>query len=288
MPVGLLLAVGAALCRGGAAVLQSVGAARVTQFPGVDLRLFLVLLRSRFYLAGLALDGASFLLSVIALRSAALFLVQAIGSASLAVVAVLGATLLRERLPRIEEASVVAVVLGVGMLAVSAHADLSATVSVLGNWAILAAAVLIGVAAFVFARRTTGPFLPGLLAGFAYGDAAVASRILGAAERSPRLLLVSPLTYAVVLGSVLGTLLYATALQHGSVTLASGMTTVGQTLAPGVVGWLLLGDTFRRGLGPVAVAGFLLTSVGALGLARHGGGAVSLHRHRSRAKPVSR
>jgi hypothetical protein len=50
------------------------------------------------------------------------------------------------------------------------------------------------------------------------------------------------------------------------------------------VGWLLLGDTFRRGLGPVAVVGFLLTSVGALGLARHGGGAVGLRRHRSRAK----
>jgi len=201
------------------------------------------------------------------------------------VVAVLGATLLRERLPRTEEVSVVAVVLGVGMLALSAHADLSATVSVLGNWAILVAAVLIGVAAFVFARRTRGPFLTGLLAGFAYGDAAVASRILGAAsERSMRLLLTNPLTYAVVLGSVLGTLLYATALQHGSVTLASGMTTVGQTLAPGLVGWLLLGDTFRRGLGPVAVVGFLLTSVGALGLARHGGGAVGLRRHRSRAK----
>jgi drug/metabolite transporter (DMT)-like permease len=284
MPVGLLLAVAAALCRGGAAVLQSVGAARVTQFPGVDLRLFLVLLRSRFYLAGLALDGVSFLLSVIALRSAALFLVQAIGSASLVVVAVLGATLLRERLPRTEEMAVVAVVLGVGMLALSAHADLSATVSMLGEWAILVAAVIVGVVAFGFARRTSGPFLASLLAGFAYGDAAVASRILGASERSFGLLLTNPLSYAVVLGSVLGTLLYATALQHGSVTLASGMTTVGQTLAPGVVGWLLLGDTFRRGLGPVAVAGFLLTSVGALGLARHGGGAVGLRRRHSRAK----
>lgn len=285
MPVGLLLAVAAAMCRGGAAVLQSVGAARVTQFPGVDLRLFLVLLRSRYYLSGLALDGASFLLSVIALRSAALFLVQAIGSASLVVVAVLGATLLRERLPRTEEAAVVAVVLGVGMLALSARADLSATVSVLGNWAILAAAVVVGVAAFTFARRTRGPFLASLLAGFAYGDAAVASRILGASEHSPRLLLANPLSYAVVLGSVLGTLLYATALQHGSVTLASGMTTVGQTLAPGVVGWLLLGDTFRPGLGPVAVAGFVLTSVGALGLARHGGGAVGL-RERQRHSRV--
>lgn len=284
MLVGLLLAVAAALCRGCAAALQSVGAARVTHFPGVDPRLFLVVLRSRFFLAGLALDGASFLLSVIALRSTALFVVQAIGAASLAVVAVLGATLLRERLPPIEEAAVAAVVLGVVMLAVSARANPSVQVGVVAEWAILAAAVAVGVVAFAFARRTPGPFLSGLLAGFAFGDAAVASRVLDVTESSLRHLLANPLSYAVVLGSVLGTLLYATALQHGSVTLASGITTVGQTLAPGLVGWLLLGDTFHRGLGPVAVAGFLLTSVGALVLARHGSGAMGQRRRHRRAK----
>lgn len=284
MLVGLSLAVAAALCRGSAAVLQSVGAARVTQFPGVDPRLLLVLLRSRYYLAGLALDGASFILSVIALRSTALFVVQAIGAASLAVVAVLGATLLRERLPRIEEAAVVAVVLGVALLAISARANPSLSVGAVAEWAVLAAAVVIGILAFVFLRRTPGPFLAGLLAGFAFGDAAVASRILDVSERSLRLLLTNPLTYAVVLGSVLGTLLYATALQHGSVTLASGITTVGQTLAPGAVGWLFLGDTFQRGLGPVAVVGFLLTCAGALGLARHGKGAEALIDRRHRKK----
>lgn len=282
MTVGLLLAVVASLCRAVAAVLQSIGARRVTQFPGVDARLFLALARSRIYLTGLALDGVSFGASVLALRSTALFVVQAIGAASLAVIALLSAMVLRERLPLVEEVAVVTVVAGVALLAVTARANVSFQLSALGRWSILGAVAVVAVLAFTLGRRTGGPFLTGLLAGFAYGDSAVASRVLGVSERSVAFLLGNPLTYAVVFGSILGTLLYATALQHGSVTLASGITTVGQTLAPGLVGWLLLGDGFRRGLGPAAAVGFLLTSLGALGLARHGEGLTHRRRRRSR------
>lgn len=52
-------------------------------------------------------------------------------------------------------------------------------------------------------------------------------------------------------------------------TVTSAMIIVGQTLAPALAGLLLLGDGVRRSLLPLAVAGFILSVVGAMGLARH-------------------
>ena len=83
-------------------------------------------------------------------------------------------------------------------------------------------------------------------------------------------LLRSPATYALVAAGVLAMLTYSIALQRGTVTQATAPLVVGETVAPALVGLLLLGDQARPGWGWVAVVGFALAVAGAVSLARHG------------------
>jgi len=65
-------------------------------------------------------------------------------------------------------------------------------------------------------------------------------------------------------------MLYATALEGGSVTVATAAVVLAETTPPAVVGVLLLGDHTRPGLGGLAVLGFSLAVVCAVALARFG------------------
>jgi hypothetical protein len=65
-------------------------------------------------------------------------------------------------------------------------------------------------------------------------------------------------------------MLYAAALDGGSVTVATAAVVLAETAPPAVVGVLLLGDQTRPGLAGVAVAGFILAVVSAVALARFG------------------
>ena len=65
-------------------------------------------------------------------------------------------------------------------------------------------------------------------------------------------------------------MLYATALEGGSVTVATAAVVLAETTPPAVVGVMFLGDHTRPGLGGVALLGFSLAIVCAVALARFG------------------
>jgi hypothetical protein len=135
-------------------------------------------------------------------------------------------------------------------------------------WALAAAVGVLIASAYLAGPRLRGAAVGGLLAGLTFGAAATAARVLGGAG-SLGVALAGPAAYTLILAAVAGTLLYAGSLQRGSVTTASAMTVAGQTIAPALAGWLLLGDTVRHGLAVLALLGFALTVAGALGLSRH-------------------
>jgi len=62
---GLLGALGAAVCYGGASILQALAARQERTAEGLDPRLLLRLVKSWRYLLGLALDGFAFVLSIV-------------------------------------------------------------------------------------------------------------------------------------------------------------------------------------------------------------------------------
>ncbi|MCW3816682.1 hypothetical protein ONA91_19745 [Micromonospora sp. DR5-3] len=268
MAFGFLLAILAALCSANAAIVQSIGARRVATTAHLDPRLLWRLVRNGPYAAGLALDTASSGLTFTALRTVPLFAVQAVGAANLSLVALIAMLVLRVRLAARDWVAIGGVVAGLLLLVVSAGTSPPAEEPAAVGWGLLGAVLALAVGAYLGSPRMRGPALPGLLAGLSFGAAAVGARLLGRVD-SPGAVLGSPVSYTLVLAGLTGLLLYATALQRGSVTVASASTILGQTVGPAATGWLVLGDRVRPGAEPVAVLGFVLAVTGAVALARH-------------------
>ena len=152
MLLGLLAAAGAALCYGVSSVLEAVAARRTRTVEGLDPRLLVRLLGSSTYLAGVGIDALGFLLSLVAVRSLPLFVVQAVVASFLAVTAVLGAVFLRMPLTRGDRVGIAVVVGGLVLVAMSATEDRSVDVSRAEEWGLLAATLLVALAAVPLAR----------------------------------------------------------------------------------------------------------------------------------------
>ncbi len=265
---GFVLALGAALCSATAATLQAIGARRIAATEHLDPRLLWRLLRNGPYAAGLALDGASSGLTFTALRTVPLFAVQAVGAANLSIVAFLAMLVLRVKLSVQDAVAIGGVIIGLVLLVISAVTGPPSTVPRVAGWLLLGAVIALAVGSYLGSPRMRTPALPGLLAGLSFGAAALGARLLGRVG-SVGAVVADPISYALVIAGLNGVLLYAAALQRGSVTVASASTIVGQTVAPALVGWLLLGDRVRPGYVPVAVLGFVLAVTAAMALARH-------------------
>ncbi|MFG1813489.1 hypothetical protein ACGFIF_06980 [Kribbella sp. NPDC049174] len=278
MVAGLLGAFAAAVCYGVASILQAVAARRIHSAEGLDPRLLIRLFRSWPYLLGIGLDGFAFLLSIAALRSLPLFVVQSIVASFLAITAVLGAIFLHMPLRRSDWIALLVVIAGLVLVGLSAAEDRTVSVSDAESWGVLAAAVALGVLAVPVGRINGAPGAAalGAIAGLAFGTVAVAARVLPGSVRLDTLfselgtLLTDPSTYALILAGGVALLTYSTALQRGSVTQATAPLVIGETVAPALVGVLMLGDRPRPGWGWVAALGFFLAVAGALSLSRHG------------------
>jgi drug/metabolite transporter (DMT)-like permease len=259
---GLLGALGAALCYGGASILQALAAREETTTEGLDPRLLLRLVKSWRYLLGLALDGFAFVLSIAALQTMPLFAVQAIVSSFLAITAVLGAVFLKMPLTRRDKVALGVVIGGLVMVGLSAAEDKPVDVSSAERWGILVAALALAALAVPLGRLkgAKGAAALGAVAGLGFGAVAVAARVLpqigfdtlfsdlGALVRDPA-------TYALAVAAVVALLSYSTALQRGTVTQATAPLVVGETIAPALVGVVMLGDVPKAGWEWVAVVG---------------------------------
>jgi len=278
MPVGLLCAVGTSLCWGIGSVLQAAAAADAKPTMRLDPRLLLDLLRGWRYPTGLALDGVGFVLSLVALRSLPLYVVQSVSASFLAVTAVTAVFLLGLRMHRLEIGALVAVVLGLTLVGLSAAPQTAHVVGMGGQWFVLAAAVVLVLVSIPLVR-VSGPesaWVLGGLAGLGFGVVAVAARLLegsvtwGHWSHDLRVLITGPAFYGVLIASPLALVGYATALQRGTVVQATAPLVVGETVLPAIAGLVLLGDHARQGWGTVAVVGFVLAVGASLLLSRFG------------------
>lgn len=268
MLLGLLAALAAAVAFGVGALLQAVASRAEPASRGVDPRLLLRLLRRPAFVAAVVLTLAGGALHLVALRALPLFLAQTVVSASVAVTALVGTRVLRTRLHRGDLLAVVAVCAGLALLTATAEESEGSTTTA-SERGLLLVAVLAVVVAGVLAGRlrgAPGAAALGLVGGLGFAVVAVAARLLP--SLAPGALLADPATYAIAVGGPVAFLLYSTALQRASVLVGTAATVVGQTVAPALVGLLLLGDRVRDGAVPVLVAGLLLAVAGAAVLAR--------------------
>jgi drug/metabolite transporter (DMT)-like permease len=281
MWASLVAALLSALCYGVAAVMQAVAVRSASRRSAriedgdpaaarVDPGLIVRLLGQWRFLASLCIDIIGFLAQLVALRRLPLFAVQAVIAANLAVTAVFAAWLIKVKLSWREWLAVAGVVVGVGLLGSSAGAEGAATVGAAFQIALMVAVAGVGVVGVAAARlpgraRTSAL---GATAGLGYAVLAVSARILPGF--SPAQLMRSPAAYTLVAAGIVSFLMYATALEGGSVTVATAAVVLAETVPPAVVGVLFLGDSTRHGLTGLAVAGFVLAVACAVALARFG------------------
>ena len=277
MLASLTAALVAALFYGIASVMQSVAAHEASNRKpqdadagGVDPGLLPRMLRQWRFVVSLCLDALGFVAQLIALQRLPLFAVQAIVAANLAVTAVVASLVIKVRLSWREWLAVTGVVAGVGLLGSSAGSEGADQAGVVFKLALIVAIAALGLIGLAAARlRDPARTLAlGLVAGFGYGVIGIAARVLNGFE--PLTLLRDPAAYAVAAAGIVSFVFYATALEGGSVTVATAAVVLAETLPPAVIGVVFLGDRTRPGLEPAAIAGFLLAVASAVMLARFG------------------
>lgn len=268
MALGLLCALGAALAFGVGALLQAVSARREQTTAGVDFRLLVRLLRHPVYIGAVVLYLGGFVLHLVALRTAPLFLAQAVISSSVAVTAVLAARTVGAPFGRVEQVAVVAVCAGLFVLAVAAESHGTVTTTTGERALLLVAAGLVVVLGQVVGRIHTEWAAVGLslLSGCGYAVVALAGRVVP--DLSVGTLLTDPATYALVIAGVTAFLLYSTALQRAGVLATTSALIVTQTAVPAVVGVVWLGDSVDAGWGVAAVAAFGVAIAGVVALSQ--------------------
>jgi drug/metabolite transporter (DMT)-like permease len=274
--VSLTAAIVAAIFYGVASVMQAIAVRAASQrkpdetSAGVDPGLLPRLLHQWRFVISICLDALGFVAQLVALQRLPLFAVQAFVASNLAVTAVVASWVIGVTLSWREWAAVIGVVVGVGLLGSSAGAEGAAQVGAVFKLALIVAVAGLAVVGMAAAKlnepyRTTAL---GLTAGFGYGVLSIAARVLDGF--SPLQLARDPATYAIIAAGIISFMFYATALEGGSVTVATAAVVLAETIPPAIIGVIFLGDQTRRGLAVVAWGGFFLAVASAVMLARFG------------------
>ncbi|MGW6913014.1 hypothetical protein ACWGB8_04180 [Kitasatospora sp. NPDC054939] len=286
MIIGLVTAVAASACYGIGSVLQAVGSRRsareeaakgssggTTEHGGPSLSSTAKAAVTWEFILGTVLDLIGFLLGALAARLLPLFLSQTIISANLVITAVLSIKLLGIRLKQLEWVSIGVLCSALVILAVAAGPEGGHHAAMTFHWWLLAVTTVVLVGGGLLVRRmgANGAIVAGLLSGLGFGALGVGVRVLNGVEPFDLgLLLSDPALYAVLVGGIGGMYVHTVALQIGSVNGATAALVVGETVFPGAVGVLWLGDATKSGLGWLGAVGFLLAVVAAVGVAWFG------------------
>ena len=273
----LIAAIVAAIFYGVASVMQAIAVRSSSHrgledatAGGVDPGLVVRMLHQWRLVVSIGLDALGFVAQLVALQRLPLFVVQAFVASNLAVTAVVASRLIGMTLSWREWAAVIGVVSGVGLLGSTAGAQGAAHVGAVFKLALIVAVA--GLAAVgMAAAKLNDPYRTtalGITAGFGFGVLSIAARVLDGF--APLQLVRDPATYAIAAAGIISFMFYATALEGGSVTVATAAVVLSETIPPAVIGVVFLGDQTRRGLAAVAWAGFFIAIASAVMLARFG------------------
>ncbi|MFC5060636.1 hypothetical protein [Actinomycetospora atypica] len=261
--LGLAAALFAAAANAGAALLEAMATRRHTRAAGV--------VTSPLYLSGLLLDIFGWVLTVLALRYMPIVAVQAIVSGQVVITVIASHWVFDTPLRRIDLAAAAANVLGLAFLVGSSRTGElpetgpGATIAIL---VVLVALTAVGITTAVRSRRAVPT---AFIAGLAFGGTAVAVRLVdldGPVAEVARTVVTDPVAYALLGYAVLGLALYTVALARGTVGPVVAVLAVTETLAPGLLGLVLLGDGIREGWAWAFVLGLVLSLGGVVVLAR--------------------
>lgn len=259
--LGLAAGLLAAVLFGGGAVVQAHAVRRLAVSP-TDLVSFLrASVREPLILAVVASYLVGFALHAVAIWLLPLYLAQASIAVSLPVTA-LASRLVHERLSPLHWWAVVVVTAGLALL--SAGSGKAGPIVTSGGFVLALWAGILVLAVLARTRERLGGGALGALSGIGYAGSAIAVRGVGA----PVDWLVVGAVLAVPTYGVLAFWLYSLGLDRAAVSSATAPMIVGETFVPAAIGLALLGDGVRAGWWWAVLTGLLLSTGGAVLLAR--------------------
>ena len=266
---GWLCALAAAGCYGVASVGQAVGVRALSRAPrGATLQHRAW--AGRWYAVGLALDGIGFVAAVVALQALPLFVVQAAVAASVGVTALVARIALGVELGRVQVIALAGLATGLVVLSASAPTQSVQPVSSQIEWILVAFAVpLAVVAAAVWwraARSECAAVALAVCAGLSFAGVGIASRVVVVATPWWSTVATPPI-WAIAAYGLVSTLVFASALARGSVTVVTAVSLSVETVVPTVVGLVVLGDRIRPGFEVPVGCGLLIVIISCMGLA---------------------
>ncbi len=274
MILGLVLSLGSAVLFGVASVWQAIGVRRREAVAAEgggpsgseSASGLLRLVADRWYVAGSVLDFIGAVATAVALQHLPLFIVESCIAASIAVTAVVAVPVLGLQLHRREVGALVVVGTGLVLLAASSSPGPARSLSGAAPWVLLAGVAAIAGVAWLTLRSGSSAAMA-VTCGLAFSGMGLAERTLAIPDPWWHVLS-GPTPYALVGYGAVGVTAYASALARGKVTTVTGVTFAVETVVPSIIGLVALDDSPRPGFAVVAVAGFVATVGGAIGLTR--------------------
>lgn len=263
--MGMVLALLAACCSAGAAVLQAISARKIHMQRASIVRL----IREPGYLIALSLIATGFVFAFAALRYLPLFAVQSVRAANLGITAVI-LILLGAKLRKGDVVGIVIATVGLVLVGLTAAIGGSTTTTgamgpaLLGTVLILA---LVGVGALQVLGNKAG-IVAAIVAGCGFACLALGARLLSHASVST--LILAPEAWASGCGGLVGLVFGALAYQRASVIAVTSTIVAVETITSSALGLWLTGDRPIAGQEMFALGGCILALVGALLLARFG------------------
>jgi drug/metabolite transporter (DMT)-like permease len=259
--VMLVLAVGSTLAAvmlyGVGAVYQQVGAKQVPEQTEFDILMLAQLLRQPYYAIGIVCGLIGWMLSLIALRSLPLFLVQSALAASVAVTAVYASYHYHTKLPVSDRLAIGGLVVGIAILTAAAlpgparstDPDFITGLTIAPIGVILVASVILG-----SIKKSQGARALAAVAGVCFSGAALGARAITLPDRAV-LLFANPLAWAVLAYTLVGAITFAVSLQRGSAANTAAVSHAGEISIPTILGITFLGEGVRPGFWPAIIIG---------------------------------
>lgn len=286
MIIGILAALFACIAYGVSSVMQAYGARSARQAAAArgesgfetdkgapTMRSTMAAVLTTAFIVGTVLDVVGFGGSAVSARLIPLFLSQTIVSANLVVTAILGIFVLGINLHRRDWLAIAVVIVALFALGISADSEGHGHDAAWFHWGLLAVtlALFAGSIGLIRWLGSRAAIAAGLCAGAMFGAVAIAVRILhGISDFDVVDILTDPAAYALAVAGIGGYYLHTVALQLGSVNGATAALVVGETVVPGLVGIIWLGDNALPGRTWLAVLGFIFAVVGAVTVAWSG------------------
>ncbi len=263
--LALLTALGAAVLNGAAAILEKVGSSKVAAIKSPSPMILWKLKGSIPYNLGILFDLLGWGLALFAVHFLPLFIVQPILACGIIVTVLIELYLLKTRLNRQFIISIIVIILGLVLLALTATPEKAVHTGNSINLGITLFPAILLILGILFSSKTKAfnSFVLAALGGLAFGGVAIAGRMIHFNYPLVKLL-INPIAISLVAYGLIGIILFTIALQRSAASSANAIMIACSTLFPILVGLIFLGDHPKNNQWSLVVLGVLFTLSGTL------------------------